>query len=100
MASLGTILGLLAGNFDFVQLSWGVLTVSDVFPDLLESFAMPCTRVRVSDASVWLSSLSGSPMRDSEPLEGKSDVADMFADIFELFATPCVCMGLEPTRSV
>ena len=44
------LLLLVAGKFDLVQLSWGILTVSDMFTDLLETFAMPCAHA--TDASV------------------------------------------------
>ena len=42
LASLGVGGLLLTGEFDFVQSSWGVLTVSGMFADLLETFMMPC----------------------------------------------------------
>ena len=54
---------LVPGESAFIQLFLGVLTRYDAFADLLESFAIPCVRVHVSDASIWLSSLSGSPVQ-------------------------------------
>ena len=51
---------LVPGEFVFVQLFWGVLAHSDVFSDLLDSFVVPCACARVSDVSIWLSSLNGS----------------------------------------
>ena len=51
---------LVPGESVFVRLFWGVLTHSDVFSDLLNSFVVPGVCARVSDVSIWLSSLSGS----------------------------------------
>ena len=65
MVSPGTILGLLAGNFDFVQFSWGALTVSDVFTDILKLFATPCVCMCALCVLAWVSS---PPVRLSKTL--------------------------------
>ena len=54
---------LVPGESVFIQLFLGVLTCYDVFADLLKSSVIPCARVHVSDVSIWLSSLSGSPVQ-------------------------------------
>ena len=86
---------LVPGESDFVQLFWGVLTHSDMLTDLLKTFAMSCMHVHVSDASVWLSSLSGLPMCGSAPLAGRSGVIDTFSGVLVLFSLLCVraCMA-------
>ena len=48
----GRSFGLLGGKFDFLKLFLGVLTVSDMFSDLLKSFSMSCACLHVSDASI------------------------------------------------
>ena len=82
---------LVPGESAFAQLFWGVLTHSDVFSDPLESFVVPCTRAHVSNASVWLSSLSGSLVYSSHPWE-VSSASDAFSSVFELLATLCSFM--------
>ena len=79
--SSGCDFGLVPGQFRICQSFWGFLTVSDVFAGLLESLVMPCMHVHVSDESIWLSSLFGSPTHG-----GKFGLTDGFAGAFELLA--------------
>lgn len=46
---------------------------------------MLCACLRISDASVWLPSLTGSFMHDSAPLVGKSAVSDAFSRLWQMF---------------
>ena len=52
MASLSTVLGFY--QVSLIQPSWSILTMSNMFSGLLESFTMPCVCVCVP---VWLLSL-------------------------------------------
>ena len=63
---------LVPGESMFFQLFLGVLTCSDVFSDLLESFVVPCTCARGPTASIWLLSLKSSPACGSHPREVSS----------------------------
>ena len=55
----GLGLGLLPGEFGFIQPFRGIPTHSGLSVCFLESFAALCTREHASDVSVWVSSLSG-----------------------------------------
>ena len=79
--SCGCDFGLVPGQFGICQLFWGFLTMSDMFADLLKSLVTPCMHVHVSDESIWLSSLFGSPTHG-----GKFDLTDRFAGAFKLLA--------------
>ena len=83
--------GLLPDQSNLVQPFWGLLTRSDSFAGLRESLTTLCACVHAVHASVWFSSLSGSPMCDTAPLTGKSGVADEFSAVRESIATLCVC---------
>lgn len=63
---------------------WGFLIDPNAFSGIFELSAMLGMYVRVSDASVWLPSLTGWSMHGSAP--GKFEFSDVFADIFELSA--------------
>ena len=71
---------------------WGLLTCSDVFAGLRESFATLRMCVCVPDASVWSLGLSGSTRCDSALPAGKSGLADTFPGPLELSPPPRTCM--------
>ena len=77
------------GEFNFMQLFWGVPTMPDVFSGLLKLFTILCTCACASDTSIWLSSLSGSSAHDFMPQAGESGVTDAFAGILKPFTSPC-----------
>ena len=85
--SSGCDFGLVPGQIGVCQSFGGFLTVPDVFADLLESLVMPCMHVRVSDESIWLSSLFGSPTHG-----GKFGLTDAFAGAFVL---PAMLSGVH-----
>ena len=70
---------------------WGLLMRFDLFSGLLQSLTTLCACVHAFHASVQFSSPSGSPMRDTAPLAGKSEVADGFAAVHESFAMLHTC---------
>ena len=82
----GRDFGLLAGKFDFVQSVWGVFTEFDMVANLLELFAMPCTRVR-RVRLVFESHGSGLPVRDSVPLARTRSVCSRGSQV-----CPTVCV--------
>ena len=86
--------GLLPGESNFEQRFWGFLMRSDLFSSLRESFTRLCACVHAFHASLRFSSLSGSLMRDTAPLAGKSGVADEFAAVHESFIMLCTCTHL------
>ena len=59
--------------------------VSDVFTAIFEPFASLCACVPVS---VWLPSLTDSPMYDSALLADKSEISDAFPGLLEPFPSP------------
>lgn len=65
--------------------SWGTSNRFEAFSGVFKSLSM----FSVSDAFVWLPSLTGS-MHGSAPLAGKSEFSDMFAGVFELPAFICM----------
>ena len=86
--------GLFPGEPNFEQRFWGFLMRSDLFSSLRESFTRLCACVHAFHASVRFLSLSGSLMRDTVPLAGKSGVADEFAAVHESFVMLCMCTHL------
>ena len=52
------------------------------------------TRVHTSNASVWLLSHSGSPMRGSALVAGKFRIPDTFSTLFALFPSLWTCMRM------
>ena len=89
--------GLLAGESNLMQQFWGLLMRFDLFSGLRQSVTMLCACVHAFHVSVRFSSPSGSPMCDTVPLAGKSEVADKFDAVHELF-TISARVRTHPTR--
>ena len=89
--------GLLAGESNLMQRFWGLLMRFDLFSGLRQSLTTLCACVHAFHASVRFSSPSGSPMRDTAPLAGKSEVADEFA-VFTSRSQCSARVRTHPTR--
>ena len=74
--------------YNFAPLA-GKFGLADMFAGILKLLVMLCMRACVSDASVGLSSISGSPIRGSVPLAGESGITDVFSGVLEPFVSPC-----------
>ena len=78
-------------TYNFAPLA-GKFGLADMFAGIPKLLVMLCMRACVSDASVGLSSISGSPIRGSVPLAGESGITDVFSGVLEPFVSPCTCL--------
>ena len=78
-------------TYNFAPLA-GKFGLADMFAGMLKLLVILCMHACVSDASVGLLSISGSPIHGSVPLAGESGITDMFSGVLEPFVSPYTCL--------